>query len=182
MTDRSQLTDGSLEPSFSKRIPEGDDIERSVCDRCGFVDYVNPKIVVGSVATWEDRVLLCKRAIEPRLGYWTLPAGYMENGETVEEAARREAREEAEADLEIERILAVYSIPRISQVQIMFRAALRRPHIGAGPESLEVGLFAWGEIPWSDLAFPTVGYALRHFDEARGKTDFPPFSNPADGV
>ena len=168
--------------SFSTMVPEGDDLERSVCDRCDFIDYKNPKIVVGSVATWGDKILLCKRAIEPREGYWTLPAGYMELNETVEEGAIREAYEEARAHLEIERILAVYSIPRISQVQIMFRARLKVPEIAAGLESLEVGLFSWEEIPWVDLAFPSVTWALKQWHEVRGKVDFPPYGNPAEGL
>lgn len=182
MSDTDDETHGGLDPAFSSRIPEGDDRERSVCDHCGFIAYSNPRIVTGSVATHDGKILLCKRAIEPRKGFWTLPAGYMENGETVEEAARREAMEEAEADLEIERVLAVYSIPRISQVQIMFRARLAKPHIGAGPESEAVAFFAWDDIPWDDLAFPTVYWALRHFDEVRDRTDFPPFGNPVDGL
>ncbi len=168
----------TLSPSFKLRIPEGDDIERRVCEHCAFVDYVNPKIVAGSVVTKGDRILLCKRAIEPRLGYWTLPAGFMEEGETVEEAARREAQEEACADIAIDRVLAVYSVPRISQVQIMFRAELRSD-IAPGPESQDVGLFDWRDIPWRSLAFPTVVWALTHFASIREADAFPPFSNPA---
>lgn len=164
------------------KIPDGDDRERPTCGKCGFVDYENPKIVVGSVATWEDRILLCRRAIEPRIGYWTLPAGYLELGETVEDGARREAWEEARADLRLDRLLATYSVPRISQVQIMFRARLNTPEIAAGPESEEVGLFRWDDIPWEDIAFPTVGWALRHFRETRDHDDFAPFSNPVDGL
>lgn len=171
-----------LFPSFVTGVPAGDDRERAVCDHCGFVDYRNPKIVVGSVAVSGEKILLCRRAIEPRRGYWTLPAGYLELGETVEDGAKREAFEEARARLEIDRLLAVYSVPRISQVQIMFRARLTDPSIEAGPESEEVGLFAWADIPWPDIAFPTVGWALRHFHESRRLVDFAPFSNPADGV
>ena len=171
-----------LEPRFEEKIPPGDDRERAVCGHCGFVDYKNPKIVVGSVATWEDKILLCKRAIEPRFGFWTLPAGYLELAETVEDGTLREAWEEARARLEIDRMLAVYSIPRISQVQIMFRARLITPEIDAGPESQEVGLFRWDEIPWADIAFPTVGWALRQWRESRQKSDFPPYTNPVDGL
>jgi len=168
--------------NFSLKIPDGDDRERPVCGKCGFVDYENPKIVVGSVATWEDQILLCKRAIEPRLGYWTLPAGYLELGETVEEGAVREAYEEARANLRLDRLLATYSVPRISQIQIMFRATLKTPDISAGPESEAVGLFNWDDIPWEEIAFPTVGWALRHYYETRDQTDFAPFSNPLDGL
>ncbi len=170
------------EPKFERSIPPGDNIERSVCAACGFVDYQNPKIVVGSVAIWDDKILLCRRAIDPRKGYWTLPAGYLELGETAEDGALREAAEEACAKLEIDRLMAVYSVPRISQVQLMFRARLVSPTIAAGPESAEVGLFDWDDIPWPELAFPTVGWALRHFRESRGRGDFPPFSNPVDGL
>lgn len=171
-----------LEPSFEQKIPPGDDRERSVCAACGFIDYRNPKIVVGSVAGWNGKILMCRRAIDPRKGYWTLPAGFLELGETAEEGALREAYEEARARLDLDRLLAVYSVPRISQVQLMFRARLKKADIAAGPESAEVALFEWDEIPWADIAFPTVGWALRHYREALGKTDFAPFSNPVEGL
>lgn len=163
---------------FVLKIPDGDDRERRVCETCDFIDYVNPKIVVGSVATWENKILLCKRAIEPRLGYWTIPAGFMEEGETVEAGAAREAMEEACADLEIERLLAVYSIPRISQVQMMFKARLKTPYIDIGPESAEVGLFDWDDIPWSEMAFPSSVWALKDWYSVRDTADYTPFSNP----
>lgn len=172
----------SLPTSFTDKIPEDDDRLRAVCDHCDFIDYKNPKMVVGSVAIWKDKILLCKRAIEPRKGFWTLPAGYMELNETVEEGACREAYEEARAKLEIDRILAVYSIPRISQVQIMFRARLIDPDISAGPESEDVGLFLWDDIPWPELAFPSVNWALRQWYETQDRMDFPTFSNPAEGL
>src|SRR5204862_2848672 len=124
-------------------VPEGDNRERMICAECGFVLYDNPKIVVGSVARWGDRILLCRRAINPRRGFWTLPAGYLELHETTAEGARREAREEALADIELEGVLAVYSIPRLSQVQVMYRARLVSPSIAAGPESEAVALFGW---------------------------------------
>ncbi|MFC2951372.1 NUDIX domain-containing protein [Marinicaulis aureus] len=170
------------EPEFIRKVPDGDSMERDVCATCGFVDYKNPKIVVGSVVTWGEKILLCKRAIEPRIGYWTLPAGYLELHETAEDGAAREAREEACADIEIERLLAVYSIPRISQVQLMFRAKLKHPDIATGPESEAVGLYDWADIPWADLAFPSVGWALRHYFETKDRSDFAPFSNPVDGL
>jgi ADP-ribose pyrophosphatase YjhB (NUDIX family) len=162
-----------------REVPEGDDRERLVCPDCGFINYENPKIVVGSVATWEDRILMCRRAIPPRNGYWTLPAGYMELHETASDGAMREAWEEACARIEIDALLAVYSIPRISQVQLIYRARLVAPDIEAGPESLEVGLFEWDRIPREEIAFPSVHWALAHFDEVRGLEDFPPRSNPA---
>jgi len=165
-------------PSFSQKVPEGDSRPRRVCDACGFVDYVNPRIVVGAVCAWDARVLLCRRAIEPRRGFWTIPAGFLEEAESVEAGVQREAWEEARADIELEGLLGVYSVPRISQVQIMFRARLRSPEVSAGEESLEVRLFEWGEIPWDDLSFPSVHWALRDFDAARGQAVFPTRSNP----
>lgn len=166
--------------SFELGIPEGDDRERRICQRCDFIDYVNPRIVVGAVATWDDKILICKRAIEPRLGFWTLPAGFMETGETVEEGACREAQEEACADLDIERILAIYSIPRISQVQVMFKAKLRSPDVAPGPESTDVKLVTWDEIPWKEMAFPSAVWALKQWKSTEGRTDYPPFGNPPD--
>ncbi len=169
-----------LTPSFSLRVPEGDGAERRVCDHCGFVAYENPKIVVGSVVRDPARrVLLCRRAIEPRRGFWTIPAGYMELGETPEEGAGREALEEAGARIEIRRLLAIYSVPRISQVQLIYRADLPDPAaIEAGPESLEVAWFGWDAIPWEDLAFPSVHWALRHDREAEEGASPVPFTNP----
>lgn len=148
-------------PSFTRSIPEGDTLERAVCTQCGFVDYQNPKIVTGAVVAHEGLVLLCRRAIEPRRGFWTLPAGYLELGETVAEGAIREAWEEAEARIVLDGILACYSVARIGQVQILHRARFDGPPaIAAGTESLEVGLFAWDDIPWDEIAFPTVHWAL----------------------
>ena len=171
-------------PSFERRVPEGDDHERDVCVRCGFIDYQNPKIVTGSVASAPDgRILVCKRAIEPRAGFWTLPAGYMEMGESVEDAAQREAREEAGAKLTLDRVLAIYSVPRIGQVQVMFRARLENPDtIAAGIESEEVALVAYDDLPWEALAFPTVYWALRQWREVEGREDFVVFGNPAEGM
>jgi len=163
---------------FSLQVPEGEDRERRVCDTCGFIDYVNPRIVVGSVARKGDAILLCRRAIEPRKGFWTLPAGFLETGESVEDGARREANEEALADLELRGLLAVYSIPRIAQVQVMFRARLLNDP-APGPESQAVDLFRWADIPWAELAFPSVKWALEQDQSVDGKGMFAPFSNPA---
>jgi ADP-ribose pyrophosphatase YjhB (NUDIX family) len=183
----------TLEPAFSKLIPPGEDRERAVCDHCGFIDYVNPKIVVGAVAAWSEagapfgpeavpldqiRILLCRRAIMPRRGWWTLPAGFMETGETVAQGALREAREEAGADMELDGVLALYDIPVRSQVQVIHRARLRTPEVEAGVESLEVRLFAWDELPWKALAFHTVSWALMAFEESRTLERFAPFGNP----
>jgi ADP-ribose pyrophosphatase YjhB (NUDIX family) len=151
-----------------RRIPEGDDRERLVCPDCNFVAYENPKIVVGSVVADGDSVLLCRRAIEPRAGLWTIPAGYMEMGETVVEGAQREAWEEARARIEIDGVLAVYSIARLGQVQVIFRARWAEPGYEAGPENLEVRQFSWDEIPWGDIAFPSVRWALLTWRNSRG--------------
>ncbi|MGI9483970.1 MAG: NUDIX domain-containing protein [Hyphomicrobiales bacterium] len=168
-----------LPDNFSRRVPDGDNLVRDVCETCGFISYANPKLVVGSVVSAEnDRILLCKRAIEPRAGFWTLPAGYLELNETPDAGAAREAMEEANAKIAIDCLLAVYAIPRISQVQMIFRAKLDGPDFSPGPESEEVGLFTWDEIPWGDIAFPSVHWALGHFREASDLTGFPPFTNP----
>lgn len=166
---------GDRSPAFTSRVPQGDNRAREVCDHCGFVDYVNPRIVTGVVATWEDQVLLCRRAIDPRKGCWTVPAGFLEQGETPEEGAVREAAEEAGAAVLIDDLLGVYSVPRISQVHMMFRGRLAEGAIAAGEESLEARLFLWDEVPWDDLAFPSVDAALRHFGEVRGTAAFPTF-------
>lgn len=182
---RSILIGMSEESTFSERngpslriVPEGDDRERLVCPDCGFIDYQNPRVVVGSVATWSERILLVKRAINPRRGYWTLPAGFLEHGESPAEGALREAREEACASLELDQLLAVYSIPRIGQVQLMYRARLVTPDIAAGAESEAVGLFGWDDIPWGEIAFPSVRWALDHWLETRAEATFAPRVNP----
>jgi ADP-ribose pyrophosphatase YjhB (NUDIX family) len=152
------------------RVPEGDTLVRAVCDACGVIQYENPKVVVGCVPVLGDRILICKRAIEPRYGLWTLPAGFMENGETAAEGAMREALEEAYAKVEIEELYTVFSVPHISQVHMMFRAKLLNEDFHAGTESLEVKLVTAAEIPWQELAFTVVRNTLRHFldDRARG--------------
>ncbi|HWH39269.1 MAG TPA: NUDIX hydrolase [Usitatibacter sp.] len=156
--------------AVTHRIPEGDSLERAVCDACGIVHYVNPKIVVGCLPTYGERILICKRAIEPRYGLWTLPAGFMENNESAAEGAAREALEEANAKVEIEDLYTVYSIPNISQVYMMFRARLVDPDVSPGIESLEVKLVREDEIPWDQLAFAMVKLTLEHFlaDRRRG--------------
>ncbi len=161
-----------------RAIPEGDTRERLICGDCGFVTYDNPKIVVGSVATWKGRVLMCRRAIEPRRGLWTLPAGYLELNETTEAGAVREAMEEACARIDIEGLLAVYNIARISQVQLIYRARLASPDIAAGEESLDVGLFDLDRLPTADLAFPSVRWALGHYRESLAGVIPLPRGNP----
>lgn len=164
---------------FTRKVPDGDDRERLVCGDCGYIAYSNPKIVVGSVVEGDDgRILLCRRAIEPRSGFWTLPAGYMEERETSEAGAAREAAEEAGAVIAIDGLLAVYNIPRISQVQLIYRARLVDPTVAAGPESLEVRMFAWDEIPWADLAFPSARWALQAWRETAGRPLGAPSVNP----
>lgn len=163
---------------FYLGVPDGDDRERRMCSTCDFIDYQNPKIVAGSVVRAKNnQILLCKRAIEPRKGYWTLPAGFMELGETVEKAAMREAMEEACATIEIDNLLATYSVPRIGQVQIMYTATLVSD-FAIGPESEDVQLFDWSDIPWSELAFPTVVWALTHYAKVKQNNTFAPFTNP----
>jgi ADP-ribose pyrophosphatase YjhB (NUDIX family) len=166
-------------PGPSQRIvPDGDSRERLVCPDCGFVQYDNPKLVVGSVVRWQGGVLLCRRAIPPRVGFWTLPAGYLELNETAIDGAKREAWEEARARIEIDALLAVYNIPRISQIQLIWRATLARPGVEAGPESQEVRFFAWDDLPWSELAFPSVRWALVHAREVGDAAEFSARGNP----
>ena len=153
-----------------------------VCSDCGFVAYENPKVIVGSVVEHEGRILMCRRAIEPRRGFWTLPAGYMELGETLEEGAAREALEEAEAVIAVEGILGVFSIARIGQVQVIFRARFANtdnPAFAAGPESLEVRLFTPDEIPWDEIAFPSVHWALGAWRDAADQPLGRPAGNPS---
>lgn len=169
-------------PSFTSRVPAGDNRARAVCDRCGFVHYENPVIVVGVVCSWDGRILLCKRAIEPRNGFWTMPAGYLEQGEAPSEGARRETREEAVADVEIDALLGVYAIPRISQVQLIYRGELSNGKFAVGEESREVRLFEWEEIPWEALAFRSVHWALGHHRQVRGQAIFAPFTSPFEAL
>nr|VFJ50917.1 MAG: ADP-ribose pyrophosphatase YjhB, NUDIX family [Candidatus Kentron sp. FW]VFJ51017.1 MAG: ADP-ribose pyrophosphatase YjhB, NUDIX family [Candidatus Kentron sp. FW] len=153
------------------RVPAHDNRARYVCDACDTIHYVNPKIVTGCIPEFDDRILLCRRAIGPRYGYWTLPAGFMEMGETTVEAAIRETREEARATVEVSSLFALFSIPHISQVYIMFRARLLREEYHPGPESLEVALFREEDIPWSELAFPVISRTLEcYFSDKRGGT------------
>jgi len=156
------------------RVPEGDTYERAVCEACGVIHYENPKVVVGCLPAYGDRILICKRAIEPRHGLWTLPAGFMENGESAAEGAAREALEEANARVEIEDLYTVYSIPHISQVYMMFRARLLDTDFSAGTESLEVKLVTEDEIPWGELAFTMVKRTLEHYLQDRKSGVFVP--------
>jgi len=149
--------------SVSRRIPEGDDRLRHVCDHCHTIHYHNPLIVVGCLPVYRERILLCRRAIEPRRGCWTLPAGYMENGETTLEGARRETWEEAGAEVRDQVLYRLYDLPHVNQVYMFYRAVLPAPVFSAGEESLEVRLFDEGELPWQQLAFPVVRQVLEDY-------------------
>lgn len=153
------------------KVPSGDNRERHVCITCGEIHYQNPKIVTGCIPVWEDKVLLCKRAIEPRYGLWTVPAGFMENGESTHAGAMRETLEEANARVEIDELYMTVNLPLINQVYMLFRAQLLDLDFSAGEESLDVRLFGEDEIPWDELAFPTVEISLKRFfaDRARGE-------------
>lgn len=154
-------------------VPEGDNRLRHICTHCDIIHYQNPKIVAGTLPIFEGKILLCKRAIEPRLGYWTLPAGFMENQETTTEAALRETLEEAEATVELEGLYTIMNVPQIDQVHIFFRARLINEHFGAGEETLEAKLFSPEDIPWDEISFPTVFQTLKHYINDHPLDHFP---------
>lgn len=157
----------------TSRVPEGDNRHRFVCDHCDRIHYQNPRIIAGTIPVWDGRILMCRRAIQPRYGYWTLPAGFMENGETTVEAARRETLEEAMAGVLIEGLYTIMHVTHIDQVHMFFRATLLDGHFGAGEESLEARLFSPGELPWDEMAFPTVQESLEHFITDSKNQTFP---------
>lgn len=152
------------------KIPADDSRERHVCDSCGMIHYFNPRNVVGSIPVYGERILLCKRAIEPRHGYWTLPAGFMELGESTSTGAARETQEEAGAIVEIGALYSLLNVPHAEQVHLFYLATMHSDSFSAGEESLEVALFYEHEIPWSEIAFPTVKQTLEWFfaDRAAG--------------
>ena len=154
------------------RTPDGDHLPRRICAACGTIHYENPKVVVGCVPEYQGRILLCRRAIEPRRGYWTIPAGFLENGESVEDGAARECHEEALATVRIDSLLAVVSIIEAHQVHVFFRATLPDPVHAPGTESLETELVDPADIPWADIAFPSTRFALERYleDRATGST------------
>jgi len=154
------------------RVPNDDNRLRHVCTACGIIHYQNPRMVIGSIPEWEDKVLLCRRAIEPRYGLWTLPGGFMENGETTAQAAIRETLEEANARIEIGDLYSMYSLPYIDQVHMLFRARLLDLDFGPGTESLEVKLFSESEIPWNEIAFRPVRFSLEHYFAERSNGTF----------
>lgn len=154
------------------RIPPDDNRARHVCTSCGEVHYQNPKMIVGAIPEWQGKILLCRRAIEPRHGLWTLPAGFMENGETTAEAAARETLEEANARITIGDLYTLYNVPHINQVHLLFRATLQNTDFSPGTESLEVRLFTEQDIPWNTLAFRPVRFTLQHWFADRSKGTF----------
>ncbi|ARU30664.1 NUDIX hydrolase [Sulfuriferula sp. AH1] len=156
----------------NESVPAGDNRLRFVCSDCNTIHYQNPKMVVGCLPEWGNKILLCKRAIEPQYGKWTLPAGFMENGETTLQGAMRETLEEAGARVEISHLFTLYNLPYISQVYLMFRARLLDLDFAAGEESLEVALFSEEEIPWDEIAFLTIEKTLRQYFEDRRKGEF----------
>lgn len=159
--------------SVSLKIPEGDDRERFVCTGCDLIHYSNPRVIVGCVPVYEGRVLLCKRAIEPRKNYWTLPAGFMENGETTQQGAARETWEEARARVSQLDLYRVFDVPYISQVYMFYRCELDQGEFGVGPESLDTALYTQDEIPWDEIAFPVVYETLREYFSDVDQGHFP---------
>ena len=155
------------------KIPQDDNRERYICISCETIHYQNPNIVAGCIPVWEDQILLCKRAIEPRSGLWTLPAGFMELGETTMEAARRETQEEANATVKIEDLYVVINLPAVNQVYMMFRSTLMDLNFSPGLESLDVKLFKEEDIPWDDLAFGTIQQTLKFYLEDRLTGEYP---------
>jgi len=157
----------------SQKIPKGDTHLRHVCDDCETIHYLNPKLIAGSLPISGDRVLLCKRAIEPRYGLWTLPAGFMENDETITEGAARETQEEANAEVSDLQLYTVTSLPSVDQVHVFMKGNLVDDKFSAGEESLEVALFTEDEIPWDEIAFSAVRNTLKHYFEDRKVGVFP---------
>lgn len=154
-------------------VPEGDNRPRHICNQCDTIHYQNPRVITGTLPIFEDKVLLCRRAIEPRHGYWTLPAGFMENGESTEQGALRETIEEAKANIAIESLYALYDLPHINQVYVFYRGQLTDLDFGPGSESLQVELFDQASIPWDQLAFSVVERTLRHYFSDREKGLYP---------
>jgi ADP-ribose pyrophosphatase YjhB (NUDIX family) len=154
------------------RVPDDDSRPRHICIACGIIHYQNPRLIVGSLPVWQDKVLLCRRAIEPRYGFWTLPGGFMENGESTGAAAIRETLEEANARIEIGELYSMYSLPYIDQVHLLFLARLLDLDFFPGTESLEVKLFSEAEIPWDEIAFRPIRYSLEHYFAERKNGTF----------
>lgn len=156
----------------TRRVPAGDNRERFVCDACDTVHYHNPRVITGCIAEWEGKVLMCRRGIRPRYGYWTLPAGFLELGETVQAGAIRETHEESRARVEVDALFTTFSLIHVGQIYMLFRGRLVEPRFEATEESLEVGLFSANEIPWEQLAFPVVRETLSLYFRDREKGTF----------
>jgi len=171
MTQTQKFCTSCASP-LSIQLPRGDNRERHVCNECGEIHYQNPKIITGCIPEWQDRVLLCRRAIEPRHGFWTLPAGFMENGESAQQGAARETMEEANARVRIVQLYATFNLPHIDQVYLLFRGQLLDTGFSPGEESLETCLYKESEIPWDDLAFSVVHATLVHYFADRERGEF----------
>ncbi len=164
-------TCGSDQLAFE--VPSGDSRPRHVCKACQIIHYQNPRVIAGCLVTYADKVLLCRRAIEPRRNFWTLPAGFLENGETLQEGAERETWEEAAAKVDIDELYGVFNLPHIHQIYVFYRGRLVNGEFGVGEESLETRLFAEHEIPWDELAFPTIHKTLKYYFADRQTNTFP---------
>lgn len=177
-TPASACNSSSPARKFELRTPADDNRERLTCTDCGWIHYENPRIIVTALVRLQSQILLCRRAIRPRYGFWTLPGGFMENGETPEEGARREVHEEAGADVAIRQLLGVYAAPRIGQVHLVYLADMLNPEFASGTESLDVQLFNARDqsLPWSDLAFPVNHWALRDYLSLNGHDPQQPFT------
>ena len=156
-------------------IPDGDNLPRHVCSKCGMIHYQNPKIVAGCIPEWQSQILLCRRAIEPRSGLWTIPAGFMENGETLQQAAQRETYEEACANVELKGLYSIFNLPHVNQIYVIFRGQLKEKYFAPGLESLETALFEQDEIPWVEMAFPVVIKTLERYFKDRESNQYPTF-------
>lgn len=178
------MTDTRPRGPHVMKVPEGDDRLRRTCTDCGFIAYENPKVIVGAICTWQAApddaplFLMARRGIEPRLGHWTMPAGYLECNETTEAGAAREVWEEARARVEVDALLGLYNLPHINQVHMIYRARMLTPAHGCGPESIETELMPWDALPWDDLAFPSVEWALKAWEAKVGHHDFAPLGIP----
>lgn len=159
--------------SIGRRIPEGDNRERFVCEACDAIHYINPRVIAGCLPVWEDQVLLCRRANNPRSGFWTLPAGFLENNETIVDGAIRETYEEANAEVDGLDLYTIFSLPHISQIYLFYRARMTTDRYAPGVESLEVALFDEADIPWDELAFPVIRHTLEHYFSDRKQGNFP---------
>lgn len=169
---RQQKYCGQCGTEVIQAVPPGDNRVRDLCDACGAIHYQNPRMVVGTLPVFQDKVLLCLRAIEPRMNTWTLPAGFMELAETIAEGAARETSEEAGAKIRLQDLYTVIDIPQADQVHLYFRAEVLSPDLDPGPESLEARFFALDEIPWDNLSFRSVVATLKHFIEDRAEGQF----------